>query len=181
MRLKLSFFCLLFLIACSPEFLKLASQYQNNILSLDKLQKEFRKELSHCDYDKQCFDENIKDYIEKQVCVSPDYESYGFVSVRECEKACFTLADQVKNFQNFGEVSCKNELAKTYDLEEKLDEAKEDLDEADRDYTKADKIDKDEEKEAWEDLQEAKEDFNDTQRDYNKSVREYNKCISGIE
>ena len=195
MKLKVGFFCLLCLIACSPGLLNLASEYQNNILNLDKLQKEFRKELSYCDYDKKCFEERIKDYIEKQVCVAPDYKKYGFVSIQECDKACFTLADQVKNFQNFGGDSpCKEELAKIYDLEDDLDKVERDLDEAKKDLEKAEidyktvEGDKDnEEKRAWEDYQEAREDyqearddFKDDQRDFNKYVREYKKCLAGI-
>ena len=182
MRLKILLSILFFtiFIACSPELLKLASQYQNNLLSIDKLQKEFRKILSYCDYDNKCFEEDIKDYIENKVCIKPDFSVYGFVSIPECEKACFVLADQVKNFQNIGGVggvSCKEELTKLYDLEEDLDDARDDLDDAEREYNR---VDDDDEQDAWDDLQDAQDDYKDTRRDYDKAYREYKKCKAGI-
>ena len=95
MRLKILFCGLLTLIACTPELLKLASQYQNNLLAVDKLQKEFRKILSFCEYDNECFEEDIKDYIIDEVCIEPDYKDYGFLSILECDKFCFPLADEM--------------------------------------------------------------------------------------
>ena len=169
------------MIACSPELLKLASQSQNNLLAVDKLQKEFRKILSFCEYNNECFEEDIKDYIIDEVCIEPDFKTYGFVSIPECEKACFVLADQVKGFQSIYDgtgTACKEELSKIYDLEDDLDDLEEDLRKAERDYKKADSDE--EEEEAWEDLEDARDDYDDTYRDYQKAVREYKKCKAGL-
>ena len=54
MRLKTLFFGLIFLIACSQ-----TSQYQHNLIAMNELQKEFRKILSHCEYDNKCFERGI--------------------------------------------------------------------------------------------------------------------------
>ena len=175
MKIKIFFvFALFVLITCSSELLKLGSQYQKNILAFDKLQKEFRKELSFCDYNKDCFEKNIKDYIETQICIPPVYEEYGFISTKECEKTCLILANQAMNLT--GGNSCEEELKTLYDLEEDIDQAEEDLDEAKEDYEDVDLDDKDEEEDARQEYEEAKDDLDDTWKDYNEALREYRKC-----
>ena len=94
-------FCLLIsllLTSCLPtELIKLASQYESNLIGLDQLQKAIRYELSLCDYKRKCFDKAVKELLEEKACVKGAYEYFGFISSKECEKAGTSMAEEIAN------------------------------------------------------------------------------------
>ena len=83
------------------------------------------------------------------------------------------MADQVKGFQNYyggTGTACKDKLAKLYDLEDDLDEAKRELN----------KTDDDDYDETLDDYNDAWDDYDDTWDDYQKALRDYKRCKAGL-
>ena len=168
-------FCLVIGAGCqlNQSLLGLASEYANNAVFLDDLQKNLRKILSGCAYEQDCFEEESKDYIESKVCRRDTYESYGFISVKECDKACFSLADTISRTIN-QRAGSDRENPKAARALESLDEAEEDLDEARVDLAEA----KAELYDAEDDLDRADDDDRESAReDYDEAYDEYRKAI----
>ncbi len=79
--------------------MKLASEYSANFVFFEQLQKNIRKINSDCNFETKCFEDNSKQYFEKQVC--PDFEKHNFVSEKECIRAGQSVMDLVSGKTEF--------------------------------------------------------------------------------
>ncbi len=132
--------------------LAIASNYAGKAVFWDSLQKKLRQIHSDCDYDESCFKKEAEEYIEGKVCQRGAFQDYGFVSLKECDRASLALADAVSGGAlNSGQASLSKEAEKAL---EDLNEAEDDLDDARGDFD-----------EAEEDLKDAEDDLRRAGRD----------------
>ena len=84
---------------CNSQLIELASEYQTNVVYLDALQKQLRLIHSDCDFESDCFKDRAKPWLEDQICTEDQFQNYGFVSQKECERAGFELMDLISGVQ----------------------------------------------------------------------------------
>ena len=72
--------------------MQLASQYTASITYFNKAQKDLRSIYSDCDYERDCFKDKALKHI-GDLCYN--YESYNFVSEKECNQAGQNVMDLV--------------------------------------------------------------------------------------
>ena len=100
MRLLFVIFIALSFSGCSKEFRAAMSKYQTNFIFIDGLQRNLRIMYSDCDYEVECFEDDANDYIFDYICTTEQYENYGFISLKECDRLCYYVVDAlIKGFQ----------------------------------------------------------------------------------